>query len=286
MELKDKHAVVIGSGSGIGRGIALRLAQEGMKVSVADIEQSAETVRDEIRAAGGEATAYRVDAMDFSALEKFAAEAESEFGHAYLLSNNVGVAHNKALDQATEEDWGWMIEGNLLTAVRCVKAFLPSIRAGKAGGHIVNNAAIAALVTITAPSVGSTGLPLGMYMATKHALLGYTETLRFELAPENIGVSLISTGTVATQLAKSSARNRPDRYGGPFELPPRPKAGASVQGPPMPSTGEVAEMVLEGIQANRLHILTHPEWRERVERRYQEIMAAFDALDEFQAAHG
>lgn len=284
-ELQGKGAVIIGGGSGIGRGIALALGSAGMQVAVADIDgEWAEKVAAEVADAGGDARAYAVDGVDHESLQNLAKATEKYFGTGpTVLSNNVGVACSKRLDIATESDWGWVIEYNLMSAVRSVNAFLPYIRAHGQGGHIVNNAAVAAIVAITAPSVGSTGAPLGLYMASKHALFGYTETLRFELAPENIGVSMLSTGTVASRLAKTSALNRPARYGGPFELPQRPKPNTPVIGPEPPSPEAVGDMVLRGIQANRLHILSHPEWRERVQSRYDAMLGDFDFLDEFSA---
>jgi NAD(P)-dependent dehydrogenase (short-subunit alcohol dehydrogenase family) len=282
-ELRGNGAVVIGGGSGIGRGIALSLGQAGMRVAVADIDgEWADKVAAEVVEAGGDARGYPVDGVDRRSLQELADTTEKYFGSGpTVLSNNVGVACSKRLDTAMENDWGWVIEYNLMSAVRSVDVFLPYIRAHGRGGHIVNNAAVAAIVAITAPSVGSTGAPLGLYMASKHALFGYTETLRFELAPENIGVSMISTGTVASQLAKTSARNRPQRYGGPFELAPRPKPTTKVTGPEPPSPQMVGDMVLRGIQANRLHIFSHPEWRERVQWRYEAMLGDFDFLDEF-----
>jgi NAD(P)-dependent dehydrogenase (short-subunit alcohol dehydrogenase family) len=282
-ELRGNGAVVIGSGSGIGRGIALALAREGMRVAVADIDgEWADKVAAEVVEAGGDAKGYTVDGVDQESLKELADATERYFGAGpTVLSNNVGVACSKRLDTATENDWGWVIEYNLMSAVRSVDVFLPYIRAHGKGGHIVNNAAVAAIVAITAPSVGSTGAPLGLYMASKHALFGYTETLRFELAPENIGVSMISTGTVPSQLARTSARNRPERYGGPFELGQRPKPATKVTGPEPPSAEVVGDMVVRGIQANRLHIFSHPEWRERVQWRYDAMLGDFDFLDEF-----
>jgi NAD(P)-dependent dehydrogenase (short-subunit alcohol dehydrogenase family) len=285
-DLSARGAVVIGGGSGIGRGIALALGKAGMHVAVADIDgEWADKVAAEVVDAGGEARGFTVDGVDRGSLLELAEGTEKYFGSGpAVLSNNVGVACSKRLDIATENDWGWVIEYNLMSAVRSVDVFLPYMRAHGQGGHIVNNAAVAAIVAITAPSVGSTGAPLGLYMASKHALLGYTETLRFELAPENIGVSMISTGTVASQLAKTSAKNRPARYGGPFELGPRPKPATQVVGPPPPSPELVGEMVLRGIRANRLHIFSHPEWRERVQWRYDAMLGDFDFLDEFIAS--
>jgi NAD(P)-dependent dehydrogenase (short-subunit alcohol dehydrogenase family) len=285
VKLDGRTAVVIGGGSGIGRGIALSLGREGMHVAVADIDgEWAEKVAAEITDRGGAAKGFAVDGTDTGSLTELADATEKEFGTGpAVLSNNVGVACSRKLELATENEWAWAIEFNLMSAVRSVNVFLPRIRAHGQGGHIVNNAAVAALVAIVAPSVGSTGAPLGLYMASKHALFGYTETLRFELAPENIGVSMISTGTVASQLAKTSARNRPARYGGPFELPPRPKPAVKVEGPEPPSAEKVGDIVVRGIQANRLHILSHPEWRVRVENRYGELLRDFDFLDEFEA---
>jgi NAD(P)-dependent dehydrogenase (short-subunit alcohol dehydrogenase family) len=266
-DLGGRVAVVIGGGSGIGRGIALGLATEGMPVVVADIDAvPAEAVRDEIVGAGGTATAEQVDGTDRQSLGRLAETTVAELGAVHVLSTNVGVVADRPLATASETDWAWIIEFNLLSAVRAVDVFLPHLRASGGSAHIVITASLAAL--LAPPTVS--GVHLGLYTATKHALLGYAESLRGELADEGIGVSLLCPGMVRSNLVATSARHRPARHGGP--LPPSP-AGAPAATMMAPET--VGPVVVRGIKANRLHILTHPASRSFVEARHAALVDDF-----------
>ena len=266
-DLRGRVAVVIGGGSGIGRGIALGLATEGMRVVVADIDRaSADAVRDEIGRTGGIATAAQVDGTDRESLGRLAGGTVAEHGAVHVLSTNVGVVADRPLDTASETDWDWIIEFNLLSAVRSVDVFLPHLRTSRDSAHIVITASLAAL--LATPSVS--GVHLGLYTATKHALLGYAECLRGELADEGIGVSLLCPGMVRSNLAATSARHRPARHGGP--LPPPP-----VREPPgtlMPPEA-VGPVVVRGIKGNRLHIITHPASRDLIEARHATLVDDF-----------
>ncbi len=273
-QIEGRGAVVIGGGSGVGRGIALGLAAAGARVVVADIERdAAEAVVKEI--AGG-ALAARVDGTSRESLAELADLAERELGAIHIVSNNVGVHIDRPLDQATEEEWSWVIEFNFMSIVRGVDALLPRLRRHGQGGHIVNTASMAALLALGPERVFS---HLGMYSATKHAILGYTEILRRELEPEGIGVSVLCPGLVLSNLSNTSARNRPGRHGGPLDEPgPVPEQVAALSMKPE----EVGPIVVRGIRANRLHILTHASRADQILERHEALMSdfAFFAADE------
>ena len=266
-ELKGHGAVVIGTG-GVGRGIALGLAREGMRVAVADINATtADAVAAEIRDGGGEAVGLQADATSTEALTSLADAAASRFDGVRLLVNTVGVITDRRLDSATEEDWAWFFEFNVMAAVRSVNAFLPHLRAG-GEGHIVITSSMAGLLALGPDMVG--GIYNGLYTTTKHALIGYTDMLRAELAPEGIGVSVLCPGLVSGRLAITSAENRPERFGGPTTPPYRaqPIPGA------MPGD-DVGPYVVRGIKANRYYIFTHPESIAMVERRHAGVVDDF-----------
>jgi NAD(P)-dependent dehydrogenase (short-subunit alcohol dehydrogenase family) len=266
-DLTGRAAVVVGGGSGIGRGIALGLATEGMRVVVADVDlASAEGVCDEIAGTGGTATASQVDGTDRQSLGRLAESTVAEHGAVHALSTNVGVVADRPLASASEADWAWIIEFNLLSAVRAVDVFLPHLRASGGPAHIVITASLAAL--LAPPSVS--GVHLGLYTATKHALLGYAESLRGELAGEGIGVSLLCPGMVRSNLAATSARHRPARHGGPLPPPPSREPPTTMMAPEA-----VGPVVVRGIRANRLHILTHPSSRGLVEARHDALVDDF-----------
>ncbi len=267
---ENTNAIVIGGGGAIGRGTALGLARRGAKVVIADIElDSAEEVAAELVAKGGEALAVRVDATDESSIVALADRAEVAFGEITLLSNNVGVVVVERVLDADDAMWGWAIEFNLMSIVRCCRVIAPRMCAHGRAGHVVNTASMAGLWASKPEEVG--GVNLGLYTATKYAVVGYTETLRGELADHNIGVSVLCPGTVDSDLMATSLRNRPERYGGPEVI-------GQTKGivPHAMSSDEVGAYVLAGIEANRMHILTHQIGRKFVDQRYETVTKDFD----------
>jgi NAD(P)-dependent dehydrogenase (short-subunit alcohol dehydrogenase family) len=252
-ELRDKTAVVTGGGQGIGRGIALALAREGMRAAILDIERdAAERTAKEIESAGGRAIGLQVDVTDERSLGDAAAAVAKAFGPVHVLSNNAGVsAPQGPIADKSDKDWQWVFSVNLFGIVKAVQAFLPGMRARPRGqdGHIVNTSSMAGLVAVPE-------LQVGVYTASKYACTGYCEILRAELAPEGIGVSVLCPGLIDTQLSATSARNRPTTFGGPLAVPkPMPDEMRKVAMQPE----DVGPIVVRGIRANRLHILTHPE---------------------------
>ena len=111
----------------------------------------------------------------------------------------------------------------------------------------------------------------GLYTTTKHALIGYSAMLRAELAPEGIGVSVLCPGMVEGNLSRTSALNRPERYGGEIEY----RGPGSMPPGSMPAEA-VGPIVVRAIEANRLHVFTHPETVALVQARHDEMLADFE----------
>ena len=274
-ELKGRGAVVVGGGSGIGRGIALSLAAEGMQVLIADIDiENAGAVREEIGSHGGEAFAARVDATDRDSLAQLAARAAEDLGRVHLLVNTVGIHANAPVDSG-EDVWAWFVEFHLMTAVRVVQAFVPLLRAHDDGGHIVLTSSMAGLVAFSAEETN--GVNTGVYTTLKYAVVGYGDMLRHDLASEGIGVSVLCPGGVETSLASTSAKHRPERFGGPMpdpmagrELPPEVREKLGII--PLETVGPI---VVRGVRANRSYILTHPEMVDAVRGRQEQLLADF-----------
>lgn len=254
MELDGRTAVVIGGGGGVGRGVVLGLADAGMHVVVADIELgSAERVAAEVHGRGGTALAAQVDATDVDSLEALARHAVEAYGAVHVLANLVGVITNRRLEEATEAEWAWFFEFNVMAHVRANNVFLPHLRAHGGPAHIMNTSSMAGLLALGPKLVG--GFANGLYTTTKHAMIGYCEMLRMELEPAGIGVSVLCPGLVAGNLTATSARNRPERFGGPT---PNPREGAPANPAAMPND-EVGPIVARAIAANRAYIFTHPD---------------------------
>ena len=271
--LEGRTAVVTGGGSGIGEGLAHACRAAGMRVVLADVEEDeAARVADDVRELGGEAVAVRADVSSFESVEELAARAYEAFGEAHLLCNNAGVLTVSPLVETPEADWEWTLGVNLMGPVHGVRAFAPRMRAQGGEAHIVNTASVAGTHAIG-------GLPIGVYTASKFALVGYSEALRLELAADGIGVSVLCPGGVTTRI-REAGRNRPAALGGPVAAPPDAPGGGAPRGgrPPRMDPREVGERVLAGVRANRLYVFTHAGQRAPVEERHRRMMADYDAL--------
>jgi NAD(P)-dependent dehydrogenase (short-subunit alcohol dehydrogenase family) len=266
-ELGGKVAFITGGASGIGLAMARAFGREGMSVMLADIEAQAlqsavdELRSEQVRAEGVVADVTRRDSLRAAALETIA-----RFGKVHLVCNNAGVGAGGPIGQVPERDWNWVVDVNLLGVVHGMEIFTPLILSHGEGGHFVNTASMAGLVS-----------PPGMepYCATKYAVLGMSEGWAGQLAPQGIGVSVLCPGFVKTRIHESR-RNRPDAYG------PDSRAAAPIEAPPSPvlsgiDVAPVAARVVEAVKAGELYIFTHPEFKGAVAARFERILAAFDA---------
>lgn len=275
-DLKGRVAVVTGGGSGIGRGIARTFGAEGMTVAVADIQQSnARTVAAEIESAGGRALGIGVDVTSVESLAEAAKEIVAQAGGVNLLCANAGVlARVGPLANHTIEDWEYTLSVNVLGIVKTVNAFLPALLERAPDAHIVTTASLGGLVS-------EVRAPIGAYIASKYACVGYSEMLRAELEGEGIGVSVLCPGVVASNLMGTSAENRPEAFGqqaAPQLAAAGGAGGASAPPPPvrvMPAE-DVGPIVIRAIRANRFLVLTHPKTRPLVEGRFQAMLEDFD----------
>ncbi len=267
-ELEGKVAVVTGGGSGIGRGMVLAFAEAGMHTVVADIEvDAAVKVCDEVAGRGARAIAVRVDVADLDSVRALCDETWGAFGAAHVLCNNAGVAVFGSIDEMTAQDWRWVLDVNLEGVVNGLQAFLPRMLAQDGEKHVVNTASIAGMAAFPT---------LGVYTATKYAVVGISETLRQEAASRGCGVSVLCPGAVTTRIGESG-RNRPDGLRTGAEDPPSEMQGR------LADTGmdplEVGRIVREAVRNDELYIFTHPETRAMVEARFRDIMSAFDAAE-------
>jgi NAD(P)-dependent dehydrogenase (short-subunit alcohol dehydrogenase family) len=275
-DLHGRVAVVTGGGSGIGRGMALGLAAEGMTVAVADIQPaSADAVAAEIESAGGRAIGICVDVTSVESLAAAAREVATRAGRVNLLCANAGVlACVGPLADHTIGDWEYTLSVNVMGAVKTVAAFLPALRASAPDAHIVTTASLGGLVS-------DVRAPIGAYIASKYACVGYSEMLRAELEPEGIGVSVLCPGVVASNLTLTSASNRPHAFGA--QAAPQLGAlggaggGDARQFPAYAMAAEdVGPIVIRAIRANRFLVLTHPRARSLVESRFRALLGDFD----------
>lgn len=198
-ELKGKIAVVTGAASGIGLAMAERFVAEGMQVVMADVEEEplARSASD-LEAEGADVLGVLCDVSEAASVRDLAEQTLSAYGGVHVVCNNAGVAPAGPMLETTPEEWEWIVGVNLMGVAHGVVAFAPlMVQAGE--GHIVNTASEAGLVTTSV---------LGMYCATKHAVVGLSESLWRELHPQGVGVSCLCPNLVDTRIFQSE-RNRP-----------------------------------------------------------------------------
>jgi NAD(P)-dependent dehydrogenase (short-subunit alcohol dehydrogenase family) len=274
-ELNGKTAFVTGAASGIGFALCRAFAEAGMKVMLADIETNAlaAAVRS-LNHFGPNVRSVSCDVADPGSVASAAKASYEAFGNVHVVCNNAGVgAAPGNIDNISLDNWRWVLDVNLMGVLHGIRAFLPHIRAHGEGGHIVNTASMAGMLT------GWQGF--NPYPASKFAVVAMSEGLATQLKPLGIGVTVLCPGFVRTRILESG-RNRPERYGPPqAALDPATPAGAmAAQAAELVQSGldpsRVALLVLAAIREDELYVFTHPETRAKVEERFAAILAALN----------
>lgn len=261
---EHRVAVVTGGAGGIGFALAEAFAARGARIVLADLDEEGMAARAKaLEARGAEVLCVPTDVTRRASVVALADAVWERFGAAHVVCNNAGIALAGPLLQATPDDWRLTMDVNFWGVVHGVDAFAPRLVAQGQGGHILNTASMAGLV-----GMGW----LGIYCASKFAVVGLTESLRRELAAHGIGVSALCPMVVATEIDRNSARLR-GREAPDAPAVDQPPAGALRGG--VIAAEEVARRVVRGIERNDLYILTHPEQREFLRRRAERLDAVF-----------
>src|SRR5215510_6116575 len=229
LELSDKTAFVTGGASGIGLALGRAFAEAGMKVMLADIEAEALAAAVKSLESFGRVRSVTCDVADPDSVACAAKTAYEAFGNVHVVCNNAGVGARGGIDNISLENWRWVLDVNLMGVLHGIRAFLPHIVSHGEGGHIVNTASMAGIVSSQF---------FNPYGASKHAVVSMSEGLAMQLKPVGIGVSVLCPEFVRTNITESE-RNRTARYGPKQRLEPGSPAAARV--------AQITERVKAGI---------------------------------------
>ena len=282
-QVAGKLAFITGGASGLGLAMARSFSAAGMKVVIADIEDTAlQAAKAEFSDTNADVITMKVDVTSREAMEQAAEDTIAAFGKIHVVCNNAGVAVSGNVSEMTYKDWDWVMKVNVDGVVNGVVSFADHMKAHGEGGHFVNTASIAGLLGIAGLSV---------YNTSKFAVVGMSEAMRVDLEPFGIGTSVLCPGVVATNIF-SSERNRPDQLGG-TEANPLQLAGGTVSEEEREARMKemnaldpslIGDMVLHAIQTNEFYIFSHEEFGQGVSSRAQEMSDAFSKWAAFKQA--
>jgi len=269
----QKAAFITGGASGIGLGMARAFAEQGMAVALADINaerlgEASKLLTDR----GTRVVTCHLDITDKHAVKAAVDAAAATLGGLNIVCANAGVSGMMGpLQDATIDDWDWVLDVNLKGAAYAIQAAIPHLLKHPGDAHIVITSSISGL-RVYQPSRGQ-----GMYNTAKYGLVGMGEALKVDLEPAGVGVSILCPSVVNTDISHSG-RNRPEKYGGKVDANQGHELAKAAGNGTDPL--QFGRWVVKAIMENRLYVITHPVDRELVEARHDAILAAFDSSDE------
>lgn len=272
-QLEQKTAFITGGASGIGFAMAQAFGAAGMKIVIADANE--ERRKEAAEALKSQSISCISVALDVKSADMWAEAldiAEREMGPVDLLCNNAGVGQGNRTDGSPlnladipEALFRMVFDINVTGVFLGVQAIVRRMIARGQGGHILNTGSMASMV---APA------GLSAYAASKYAVAGLSESLRAELAPHKIGVSMLCPGGVQSNLVNSSAEQRQQAISKDIDDEQKLISSRPINQQVMLAEN-VGRRVLEAVQANQFYIFTHPEYEPLVEERFDAIRAAW-----------
>ena len=235
-------AVVTGAASGIGRALAVQLAQRGATVAIADVNESG--LRETAALIGERCTSHLVDVSNEARVKEFVAEVVKAHGAAHLVINNAGVALHGSVAQLTTDEIAWLMGINFWGVIYGTKYFLPVLQQQRAA-HLVNISSVFGLIGFPGQSA---------YNASKFAVRGFTEALRHELEAENspVRVSCVHPGGISTNIARNARLSAASVIDRQEEIERFERLSPT-------SPDKAAARIIRGVERNEPRILIGPD---------------------------
>jgi short-subunit dehydrogenase len=239
-KLEGRVAVVTGAATGIGRATAIELARRGCDTALITRNNDAglEATAAEVESMGRRATTHMADVTDRDAMAKLPDAIERAHGKIHILVNNAGVTLMGDFQDQTFENMEWIIDINLWGVLNGTKLFLPALRR-QDWGHVCNISSLQGILPLTTQTT---------YTATKFAVRGFSEALRGELSPHNIGVSAVFPGLVKTEVVNAARTQGADQERAQKNLARFVEKYAL-------DADSCAKKIVDGIEKNRARIL-------------------------------
>jgi NAD(P)-dependent dehydrogenase (short-subunit alcohol dehydrogenase family) len=278
-----KTAVLTGAASGFGLECARIGAARGMNLVLADVEQGAlDKAEAELRATGVKVLARRVDVSDAAQMQALADSVQATFGAPHFVFNNAGVGGgNGFVWERSVADWQWTLGVNLWGVIHGVRLFTPMmLQAARADpafeGHIVNTASMAGW--LATPN-------MAVYNASKHAVVGLSETLYHDLAmaTDQIGASVLCPYFISTGIGNSE-RNRPAGLAAGEPTPSQQvlrALGGRHANSSRVTAAMIADEVFKAIAAHQFYIFSHPHALAPVRQRMEDALAGRNPADPY-----
>jgi NAD(P)-dependent dehydrogenase (short-subunit alcohol dehydrogenase family) len=239
-----RRVLVTGAGSGLGRALSLEFAARRWQVACTDVDlAAAQQTLAAVQAHGGNGLAHALDVTSEAAFAEALHKVEADWGGLDVLINNAGVATAGTVADSPLDQWRWVLDINLLGCVRGARAVIP-LMIEQGGGHIVNVASFAGIANPPA---------LASYSAAKAAVISLSETLRFELHDQGIGVTVACPSFFKTNLLASGRSSAPQVQ----RLVARLMEKASV------TAEDVARDIYLAVRRDRFLVISHADARQR-----------------------
>ena len=249
----QKRAFITGAASGLGLAIGERLAPQGWKLFIADINaQRLAQAEQKLQALGAQTQSMVMDVTEYSAQEDAARTLQETWGGVDLVFNNAGIATAGAIDELTREDWEKTIDIDLWSVIYGCRIFTPMLKR-QGGGHIINTASSAG--TLAGPEMAA-------YNVAKAGVVSLSETLKTELSKDNIGVSVVCPTVFVTSLG--------DTMTGRTQM--EDNLMRQLQASKV-TADDIVDDVMKAISKDRLYVITQTDarWGWRLKRFFPEL---------------